>query len=223
MDTEDRDHFKTIASALAGPQQGSQKPPVVESSSLVRDPNYTLRKAQMIFACYRKDETQDPETYAAAVAAVLSQYPQNVIDYVCDPRTGITGTNKWLPAVAEIKDACESLMNKLWQDGAREKRIEKQLADREADYKAMKEQRKLNYAELKAKYGDGMGGWLGEGAKRKDSKEAHQLMTEEQKEAALESAAKVGQEIGTMKLSPEALKTIARENDQNSEYPDPIP
>ena len=43
-------------------------------------PTDVLRKAKQIFACYRKDEAHDPEMYAAAVAALLSGYPQYVVD-----------------------------------------------------------------------------------------------------------------------------------------------
>lgn len=60
-----------------------------------------------MFACYRKAEATDPEIYAAAVAAVLSDYPQAVIDYVTDPRTGLPVKSKWLPTVFEVKQACE--------------------------------------------------------------------------------------------------------------------
>jgi hypothetical protein len=48
--------------------------------------------------------------YVAAVSAVLSDYPPEVIDYVCDPRTGLPRTLKYLPTIAEIVDACDSRM-----------------------------------------------------------------------------------------------------------------
>ena len=61
-----------------------------------------------MFGCYRKAEASDPEIYAAATAAVLSEYPQDVIDFVTDPRTGLPVTSKWLPSVFEVKQACEN-------------------------------------------------------------------------------------------------------------------
>lgn len=45
--------------------------------------------------------------YAAAVTAVLSDYPLDVIDYVTDPRTGLPVRSKWLPTVFEVKQACD--------------------------------------------------------------------------------------------------------------------
>lgn len=62
----------------------------------------------MLFGCYRRDEAHDPETYTAAIAAVLAEYSQFVVDRVTDPRTGIATTCKFLPTVAELTDACKA-------------------------------------------------------------------------------------------------------------------
>jgi hypothetical protein len=42
-----------------------------------------------------------------AVAATLADYPPDVIEYVTDPRTGLPAKCKWLPSVAEVREACE--------------------------------------------------------------------------------------------------------------------
>jgi hypothetical protein len=60
-----------------------------------------------MFGCYRKAEASDPEIYAAATAAVLSEYSKEVIDYMTDPRTGLPSKSKWLPSVYEVREACE--------------------------------------------------------------------------------------------------------------------
>lgn len=61
----------------------------------------------MLFGCYRKAEANDPEVLTAAIAAVLSEYPYDVVEYVTDPRTGLPSTSKWLPSVFEVREACE--------------------------------------------------------------------------------------------------------------------
>lgn len=61
-----------------------------------------------MFGCYRKADANDPEVYVAAAAAVLSEYPVEVVEYVCDPRTGIARHLKWLPTIAEIAEACDT-------------------------------------------------------------------------------------------------------------------
>ena len=60
-----------------------------------------------MFGCYRKDDAHDPDTYAAAISAVLAEYPEGVVRYVTDPRTGLPRKMKFLPSVAEVSEACE--------------------------------------------------------------------------------------------------------------------
>ena len=61
----------------------------------------------MLFGCYRTGLANDPETYTMAVAATLADYPPEVIQHVTDPRTGLPAKCKWLPSVAEVREACE--------------------------------------------------------------------------------------------------------------------
>jgi hypothetical protein len=60
-----------------------------------------------MFACYRRDEAHNPEIYCAAISSVLSEYSIAVIDYVTDPRTGLPLDLKFLPSVAEVREACD--------------------------------------------------------------------------------------------------------------------
>jgi hypothetical protein len=46
--------------------------------------------------------------FASAIAAVLSEYRIDVIRYVTDPRTGLPSSLKWMPTVAEVREACEA-------------------------------------------------------------------------------------------------------------------
>lgn len=66
-----------------------------------------MSRAKALFGCFRRADANDPETYVAAVAAILSEYPAEVIEYVTDPRTGLPRTSKWLPTIAEIAEACD--------------------------------------------------------------------------------------------------------------------
>jgi hypothetical protein len=50
----------------------------------------------------------DPLIFVTAVAKVLSKYRIEVVSYVCDPFTGLPGELKWLPAVCEVKAACNA-------------------------------------------------------------------------------------------------------------------
>ena len=42
-----------------------------------------------------------------SLGAVLEQFPDEVIVYVTDPRTGIQRRSKWPPTISEVVEACE--------------------------------------------------------------------------------------------------------------------
>ena len=108
-----RDHFKTIANPYPERPPGSPKPQSEASSPSVLAPAYCLNRARLLFVCYRKDEAHDPEMYAAAIAAILGDYPQQVVDRVTDPRTGIASESKWLPSVAEVREFCDDTVKRM--------------------------------------------------------------------------------------------------------------
>ncbi len=109
MDSEDRDHFKTIAGASDGLRRESGSNSNKEHSPSRLDQAYCLSKAKAIAGCYRRDEAQDPDTFASALALVLSDFPKSIVEYVADPRTGIiTSYPMGLPQVGQIKAFCEA-------------------------------------------------------------------------------------------------------------------
>ena len=62
----------------------------------------------MIAGCYRRDEAQNPQMFAAALALVLGEYPRAVVEYVADPRTGvITEFPMGLPNIGQIQGFCD--------------------------------------------------------------------------------------------------------------------
>jgi hypothetical protein len=68
--------------------------------------------------------------YVAAVVAVLSDYPLDIVTAVTDPRTGIPAKLKWLPTIAEIKTACEDIAGPRRRMAEWETRSRAQLAER---------------------------------------------------------------------------------------------
>lgn len=89
MDSEDRDHFKTIALVSDERQQDwkGKRAPGTSTSRL--DQTSCLQRARLVCGCYRRDEAQDPEAFAAALAAVFGDYPASIVEYAADPRTGV--------------------------------------------------------------------------------------------------------------------------------------
>jgi hypothetical protein len=78
------------------------------------DPRTAARKAAQLFGCYNRNEANDPEIFITAMTAMLACYPELVVDRVCDPIRGLPAKNRFLPAIAEIREACEREM--IWHD-----------------------------------------------------------------------------------------------------------
>lgn len=111
MDTEDRDHFKTLAMAI--PTRASPPPAIVSSKSLEpsmtqHQVTYAAERAKLLFGSYRKGDANDPDTYVAAITAVLSEYPPDVVKRVTDPRLGIARKSKFMPNLCELSEACDA-------------------------------------------------------------------------------------------------------------------
>ena len=89
------------------------------------------RATAQLIGCYPSGKPSDPETYIAAIAAVLAEYPQEIVEQVTSPSTGLARHLKFLPSVAEVSDACETAMQPYrlrWRDEfrRREREIERQ-------------------------------------------------------------------------------------------------
>lgn len=89
---------------------------------------YAAERARLLFGCYRKGEANDPETYAAAIAAVLADYSPETIRHVTDPRTGIASKTTYMPNPGEVKRACEDyerpMRRALEQEAAERRQID---------------------------------------------------------------------------------------------------
>ncbi len=98
--------------------------------------------------CYRRDDAVDPEIYGGAVIATLCDYPEPVVLEVTDPRRGIPAREKWLPSIAEVRQACEARMRPIRDQMARQKRE----AERAKSLPAPQEDRAAAMARLRARY-----------------------------------------------------------------------
>lgn len=111
--------------------------------------SYAASRAKLLLGCYRTGDANDPETYVAAITAVLARYPEEVITGVTHPVTGLPSKKGWLPTVKEVTDACNEIMEPIRQHEARLKRIKDQFEARERDAK----RERPTLESLKEKYG----------------------------------------------------------------------
>jgi hypothetical protein len=88
--------------------------------------------AARLLGCYRTGDANDPETYVAAVIAVLSRYSAQIVREVTNPVAGLPAKLKWLPTIAEIRDECELLQARERRQEQRDADLRKQFAERKA-------------------------------------------------------------------------------------------
>jgi hypothetical protein len=111
----------------------------------------------MLLGCYRRGDAEDPETYATAVAAVLSTYPPDIVKRVTDPRIGVPGKSKFLPTVSEVREECERLAIEQAARVRRDEQVARQLAERKDDDERRASQNRPTYDDLKDKHGPNWG------------------------------------------------------------------
>lgn len=111
-----------------------------------------LRSQRAIFSAWRTDQYPDPDGYMVSLGAVLEQYPDEVVLYVSDPRTGVQRASKWPPTISEIVSALDTRVSEL----ARKKRFEN-WGKNETQLIEPPRGDRLSLDELKAKYGENWG------------------------------------------------------------------
>lgn len=116
-----------------------------------------IEAATKIIGCYPNGGANAGDSYIGALAQILGSYPKSVAIACGNGLTGIVRDCKFLPTVADIVAWCERKTEPLRVQHDRERRIESQLAERDAVQEP--QIGRLSYDELKAKYGDGKDGW----------------------------------------------------------------
>ena len=116
-----------------------------------------IEAAGRIIGAYPNGGRDAGQSYIGAIAETLASYPRQVATACAARVNGVTRDCKFLPTVSDIVAWCERKTEPLQRTAEREQRIAAQLASRSAD--EIQRDRRLSYDELKAKYGDGKGGW----------------------------------------------------------------
>jgi hypothetical protein len=116
-----------------------------------------LQRQRIMFSAYRTDQYTDPESYMASLGMVLEAYPNDVICFVTDPKTGIQRRSKWPPTISEIVEACDEQVAYL-------KRVDRFKNWGKSDALQIEGPRAFRPTldELKAKYGNNWGLMVGE-------------------------------------------------------------
>jgi hypothetical protein len=69
------------------------------------------KATRRLLGCYRRGDAEDPEVYVAAITATLACFPPHVIEQVTCPLKGLPSRLKFLPSVAEVRGACQDVID----------------------------------------------------------------------------------------------------------------
>jgi hypothetical protein len=110
--------YTTQRKTSHGPSSASR------SSTSPHQAAYASKRAELLFGCYRRGDANDPDTYVAAIAAVLARYDTDLIREVTDPNTGIQTSEKFMtfmPNAGELKvysDVAAARMDRIQRLGS---------------------------------------------------------------------------------------------------------
>jgi hypothetical protein len=131
--------------------EASSRPSTGQSNNQSRK-TLILQRQRILFSCYRTDQFGDPEGYLASLGMVLEQYPDEVIEYVTDPRTGVQRRSDWPPTICKIVEACDARVSEL-----RSNEQFRNWGSRNAPLLEAPRESRPTLDEMKAKYGDNWG------------------------------------------------------------------
>lgn len=104
--------------------------------SVPATPEDLAQAAECILSAYPHASPHDPDRYIASVIAFLSAYPLFVVKQVADPRVGIVTRCKFLPTIAELREAADSVRRPKANQLAQKLAIARQIHERRGEISA---------------------------------------------------------------------------------------
>lgn len=89
--------------------------------------------AGQLVNCYPAREVNDARTYIAAMTAMMAAFPRDFVKRVCDPVNGLPSRLKFLPALAEVREALDLEANRRKLIEANARYVLEQAAKRDAE------------------------------------------------------------------------------------------
>lgn len=163
--------------------------------------------AKMLISGYPNSALTEPEYYISQVVTIFTQYELDLVRKAVAPSGIPFDIRPYMPTVGEIEAWLQKRADKAAAAKEHQLMIENQLSETDAWLK-------LNPSDsLKAKAKE----WLDRTAPQAEEMGLKpKVLTEAQKKAALESAAKVGKEISGMKLLPETIEVLRQKESAQS-------
>ena len=71
------------------------------------EPDIANQYVSQLLGFYPAREVNDAKMYSAGMTALLAAYPVDLVKRVCDPVTGLPSRLKWLPTLADVREALD--------------------------------------------------------------------------------------------------------------------
>lgn len=94
--------MEQIRAPIASPQLQNGSPNASKAKAAT-----ISRAIQALFSAYRRDDFADPDGFVVQLGTILAEFPEEVIEYITSPRTGLQRRSKWPPTISEVLTACE--------------------------------------------------------------------------------------------------------------------
>jgi hypothetical protein len=189
---------------LAGYSNTPKSPADLVTTDSRQDERLALaakRVADML-GFFRQGTAGDPERYVTGIAAMLAQYPENVILLVTDPMRGLPAKLDWLPTLRDVREACEREMEPIRAAQEREARYAETLR-----LIASQPRHRMTRQQMEEKFGEG---WGIQGESEKDlseKREANLKQRQMANEKVFEAECrKVGQDPKQTRVSPSLIR-----------------
>lgn len=90
-------------------------------------------KARNLYKSFANAKDECPDIIGKNFVTILSRYPVEIIDAVCDPTNGIPADQTFVPSPKELRDACEKRYAPILRAREREESLARQMERRRED------------------------------------------------------------------------------------------
>lgn len=66
-----------------------------------------LISQRILFGSFRLDQYADPEVFNSSLEVIFADYPVEIVEYVCSPKTGIQRLRPFPPSISEVVEALD--------------------------------------------------------------------------------------------------------------------
>jgi hypothetical protein len=103
------------------------------SENILEEGDWLTEMARNLYKSFTNSEDECPYIVAKNYVTILSRYPVEIIQKVCDPMSGLPSELKWVAGPKELRECCEKHFAPILRARERDDRLARQMARRRED------------------------------------------------------------------------------------------